>query len=333
MKIFLTGGAGFIGSHIADSLVKEGHEVMIYDNFSNGHEDNLKDIIDKIKLIKGDILNKEMLFDYCPQDVDIISHQAAQLEIFKCIEDPVVDLTVNTIGTLNILELARIKKIKKVINASSACVYGQAQYIPQDEKHPTLPNWPYGASKLLAEHYGRIYMENYDIKVVSLRYGIVYGPREWHGRALTMFLSRIYQKKDPVVFGDGNCSRDFINVYDVVDFHKRCLTTEEVFGNSFNIGTGVGTTIRDLAEKVCNILTECNITPVFEDVKEGNYSKNMPTRKRIPQELQKMVLSNKFAEKVTGFKPKISLEQGIKEEYTWICQNSHRWDMEGIVKV
>lgn len=333
MKIFLTGGAGFIGSHIAESLVREGHDVIVYDNFSSGHRDNLKSIESQVSIIEGGILDKGKLFSACPDDVDLISHQAAQLEIFKCIDDPIIDLSTNTIGTINVLELARRKNIKKIINASSACVYGQAQYTPQDEGHPTLPNWPYGASKLIAEHYSRIYMESNGIKVVNLRYGIVYGPREWYGRVLTMFLSRIYQGKRPVVFGDGSCLRDFVNVHDVVDFHNLCLNNEDVFGKSFNVSTGIGTSIRDLAELACRVLTNGKIKPMYEELKEGEFSRNMPTRKRIPQELKKMVLSYELANKITGFQPKVSLEQGIKEEYGWLCQNAHRWDMKGVVKV
>lgn len=333
MKIFLTGGAGFIGSHIAESLVKEGHEVIIYDNFSSGHRVNLKNIENKISVIEGDILDRKVLYTSCPEGVDLISHQAAQLEIFKCIDDPVIDLSTNAIGTINILELARRKKINKVINASSACVYGQAQYTPQDEKHPTLPNWPYGASKFSSEHYCRIYMESYGIKTVNLRYGIVYGPREWYGRVLTMFLVRIYQGKNPVVFGNGENLRDFISVYDVVDFHNRCIYCKDVYGKSFNIGTGIGTSIKDLAEIVCKTLTNDKIKPIYENVEEGKFSQNMPTRKRIPQELKNMVLSYKLANKITGFTPKIPLAQGIEEEYEWLCSNPNRWNMEEIVKV
>ena len=333
MKIFLTGGAGFIGSHIADALVAGGHEVIIYDNFSSGHMENLSGIEGKIKIIKGDILDKEKLFSSCPKGVDVISHQAAQLEIFKCLDDPVIDLKTNTIGTVNVLELARSRNIRKVINASSACVYGQPEKIPQTEEHPVRPNWPYGASKLVAEHYARIYMETYGINVVNLRYGIVYGPREWYGRVLTMFLSRIYQKQVPVVFGDGSVLRDFTSVFDAVDFNMRCLENKNVWGRSFNVSSGIGTSVKELSEITCRVLGEGRIKPVFEDVKEGEFSRNMPTRKRIPQELKAMVLSCGLAGEITGYKPMHTLEQGIKEEYDWLLRNPDRWDMKGMVKV
>ncbi len=334
MKIFLTGGAGFIGSHIADSLVQDGHETIIYDDFSSGHRDNLKNVTNNAQIVIGDILDKEKLFDLCPEDVDIISHQAAQLEIFGCIDDPVMDLTTNAVGTINILELARRKNVSKVIIASSACVYGQARYVPQDEeKHPTMPNWPYGASKLVAEHYARIYMESYGVRTVNLRYGIVYGPREWYGRVLTMFLSRIYNGLAPVVFGKGECLRDFVSVHDVVNFHNKCLTNDDVVGKSLNVGTGLGTSVRDLAEMICRILTGGEMVPIYEDVPEGEASSNMPTRRRIPRELKQMVLACELGNKILGFEARIPLEKGVREEYEWLCKNPDRWDMNGLVKV
>ena len=334
MKVFLTGGAGFIGSHIADSLVQDGHETIIYDDFSSGHKDNIKNVMNSAEIVEGDVLDKEKLFDICPENVDVISHQAAQLEIFGCIDDPVMDLTTNAAGTINILELARRKNVSKVIIASSACVYGQAKYIPQDEeKHPTMPNWPYGASKLVAEHYARIYMESYGIRTVNLRYGIVYGPREWYGRVLTMFLCRIYNGLPPVVFGKGECLRDFVSVHDVVDFHNKCLTNDDVVGKSLNVGTGLGTSVRDLAEMVCRILTGGEMEPIYEDVPEGKASSNMPTRRRIPRELKQMVLACELGNKILGFQARVSLDKGIREEYEWLCKNPDRWDMNGMVRV
>jgi UDP-glucose 4-epimerase len=333
MKVFLTGGAGFIGSHIAESLVGLGHDVTIYDNFSSGLRANLEAVAGKVRVREGDILDKAALFAACPDGVDVISHQAAHLEIFKCIADPVEDLTNNTVGTINVLELARQKGVGRVINASSACVYGQARSCPQPEDHPKQPNWPYGASKLAAEEYGRIYMETFGIKVTSFRYGIVYGPREWYGRVLTMFLARAYNGLPPVVFGDGSCVRDFINVADVVEFHNRCMVSDSAWGRSFNVGTGVGTSVRALAEMVCEVAGEGRLKPVYEDVPEGGLSSNMPTRRRIPQELKQMVLGGELAKRLTGFVAARDLRAGIREEYEWLRRHPDRWNMAAPVKV
>jgi UDP-glucose 4-epimerase len=224
MKIFITGGAGFIGSHIVDNYVSKGHEVIVYDNFSSGKIENLKNVINKIKIINGDILDFEKLKKYCDKDVDVISHHAAQLEIFKCLKNPAFDLKTNTIGTLNILELAKLKKIKRIINASSACVYGQSSAKQQSEYgHEKKPHWPYGVSKLCSENYCEIYQNNYNMKITSLRYGIVFGEREWLGRVLTMFLSRALQNKSPVIFGNGRAIRDFIHVSDVAKINQLLL--------------------------------------------------------------------------------------------------------------
>jgi UDP-glucose 4-epimerase len=178
-KILVTGGAGFIGSHIVDSLVNQEAKVIVYDNFSFGKKENLMNSFNKIKIIRGDILDYSLL-EKVMKGIDFVSHHAAQLEIFKALSDPVDDLRTNTIGTLNVLKAAQKAGVKKIVYASSACVYGQPQYTPQDENHPTNPNWAYGISKLAAEKYCQIFMQDVGIPVVSLRYGIVYGPCEWY---------------------------------------------------------------------------------------------------------------------------------------------------------
>ena len=184
-KIFLTGGAGFIGSHIVESLLKEGAKVTIYDNFSSGSMENLKAIEGQVTIIKGDILDYPAL-EAAMRGHDLVSHQAAQLEILKCVDDPLWDLQVNTGGTVNVLRAAKSVGVRKAVLASSACVYGQTDADQQTEDHPTQPNWAYGVSKLAGEHYARIYMTDYGLPVVNLRYGIIYGPREWYGRVFTI---------------------------------------------------------------------------------------------------------------------------------------------------
>lgn len=333
MKIFLTGGAGFIGSHIAESLVSAGHEVTVYDDFSSGSLENLQPILSRIQVVTGDILDSERLADLCPSDTDVISHQAAQLEISKSLLDPASDLRSNAGGTLGILELARKKGIRRIIAASSACVYGQPESVLQTEDHPLRPNWPYGASKLAAEHYCRIYQESYGLEVTQLRYGIVYGPREWYGRALTMFLARLFQGHAPVVFGRGEAVRDLVHVSDVVDFHLRCLRESSTVNEVFNVGTGIGISMIQLAELACEVVTGGELRPVFEEVSEGKDSLLMPTRARTPQELKGMVLSIEKARRLTGYSPRLALKEGIRAEFEWLKQNPHRWAMNSRVKV
>ncbi len=251
----MTGGCGFIGSHITQSLSNKGAQVIAFDNFSSGYRENLEGLSGDVRIIQGDIMDYRKLSQAC-KGLDVISHQAAQLEITKALADPITDLKVNTEGTLNVFRAAVENGIRKIIYASSAGVYGEARTLPQTEEHPTDPNWPYGVSKLAGEKYADIYSKYYGIKISCLRYGIVYGPREWYGRVLTLFLRRALEGKPPVLWG-GDQIRDFIFVTDVVDFHDRLLEESDRAMGVFNVGSGQGTTIRNLAEKVAS-RTEAN---------------------------------------------------------------------------
>ncbi|MFC1804509.1 NAD-dependent epimerase/dehydratase family protein [Candidatus Omnitrophota bacterium] len=329
-RIFITGGAGFIGSHIAESLISKGHKVTIYDNFDSGSPENIRSFKDKVKVIRGDIMDYSKLLR-AMKGHDVISHQAAQLEILRCIDDPLVDLRSNTVGTLNVLKAAAKNKIKRLINASSACVYGQAESLPQGEGHPKNPNWPYGVSKLAAEKYCRIFQDYYGICVTSLRYGIVYGPREWFGRVLTYFIKRALEKKPLIVF-DRKVTRDFIFVDDVVRFHNLCLTKSSTGGQVFNVATGKGTDLYGLAKKVKEV-TGLKDRIIFDSPQEGRPSKYMPERKRLPAELKKMVLDTGKAKKLTGWNPQVDLAEGIRREFLWLKANRRRWSSKGRIRV
>jgi len=325
-KFLVTGGAGFIGSHIVDKLLEEGADkIFIYDNFSSGNESNINHLRDnkQVTIIRGDILHYDTLYRVM-RKVDVVSHQAAQLEIFRALDDPLDDLKTNVIGTLNVLKAALKCKIKMVINASSACVYGHARYVPQDENHPLRPQWPYGVSKLSAEKYCTMFYEFYGLPVVNLRYGIVYGPREWYGRVLTIFIKRVFENAPPVIFGDGNQTRDFIFVSDIAEIHKLCIEKENAIGETYNAGTGITTSVKDLANLVVKIFNK-SLTPIFENPKQGSYSRLVPYRRRIPGELIHMVLNAKKAERELGWKPQVKLEEGIRAEIEWFAKNTSLW--------
>jgi len=322
-KIFVTGGAGFIGSHIVESLVRKGAKVTIYDNFSSGKIENLESILKKIKIIKGDILDYTQLLK-AMKGSDIVSHQAAQLEITRAIENPVEDLNVNTIGSLNVFKAAVENKVRKIITASSAGVYGQARYIPQDEKHPTEPNWAYGVSKLAEEKYADIFSKLYHIPIISLRYSIVYGPKEWYGRVLTIFLKRAMERKPLIVFGDGRQIRDFIYVGDLVKLHNLCLEKNNLSNEVFNVSSGRGVNINQLAKMVLKVTGKPNAKVIHEEVIEGKKSRYF-NRKRLPIELKTMVMSYKKAKKLLRWEPKVSLREGLLLEYEWLKNNKNRW--------
>lgn len=322
-RILVTGGAGFIGSHIVDSLVESGAEVLIYDNFSSGFLDNIKHHEKRVAVIKDDILNYASL-ERAMDGIDIVSHQAAQLEIFLATSKPEHDLEVNTIGTLNVLKAAKQKGVSKVLNASSACVYGQVNSASREDDNVT-PNWTYGVSKLAAEKYAQIYNDYNGLPVVSFRYGIVYGEREWYRRVLPIFLKRVINGESPVIFGQGEQVRDFVYVKDLVALHNICIENDDANGQVFNVGTGKGTTVVELAETAVT-LSDLKLEILFEDTKEGEFSKLVGDKKRNAAELKTMLLDISKANRLLAWEPRTSLRDGLKAEFDWAKQNLSRWD-------
>lgn len=321
-SVLVTGGAGFIGSHIVDSLVKKGAKVTVYDNLSFGTTENLEEVKNDINFIEADILDKESL-EKAMRGIDVVSHQAAQLEIFLATSNAEWDLRVNTIGTLNVLETAKKFDIYKVINASSACVYGQKQGKTAEEDH-RHPNWTYGVSKLAAEEYGKIFNDYNRLPTISLRYSIVYGEREWFRRALPIFIQRAIQGEAPVVFGDGSQLRDFIHVSDVVTLHNNCIINDNAVGEFFNVSTGIGTSIRELAQQVTDLFLDGRDV-LFENLIEGDTSQLVKGKKRNSAELKSMILSPDKATRILDWSPTITLKEGLQREYVWALNNQHRW--------
>lgn len=323
-KIFLTGGMGFIGSNIAQLLVKQGAKVIIYDNFSTGYWENIAGIKNKVRVIKGDILDYKKL-EKSMRGCDMVVHEAAQLEIARCMEDPVEDLTINTIGTLNVFKAAVEGKIKKVVWASSAGIYGQLTQRPQmEDTHPQNPNWQYGVGKLAIEKYANIFFEMYNLPIYSLRYSIVYGPNHWYGGALSIFLRKMLEKKDIPIFGDGRQTRDLIYVGDVAELNLKALECDIKGHVIVNGSSGKEISIKQLAETVIKSVGGKDRKSFFDPTKEGEVSKNIG-RMRLPSELKSLCMSNKKAQKLLGWKPKMKLADGIKMEFDWLKKHPNRW--------
>lgn len=323
-KVFITGGAGFIGSHIVRDLLDAGANVTVFDNFSTGLKENLEGLDGPIEVVKGDILDYESLI-VAMRDHDVVSHHAAQLEITRGISNPIYDLTTNAIGTLNVLRAAQELGIPKLVEASSAGVYGQAVADMQSEEDATEPNWEYGVSKLACEKYASIACERTPgLAIASLRYAIVYGEREWYGRVLTLFLKRALERQPPVIFGDGEQVRDFVYVGDICALHRHCLTADFEGHLVLNGSTGTGTSIRELAHLVCEV-AELDSEPIFDEVEEGQRSEIADGRLRLPSELRIMRMSWDRAAREVGWAPEMPLRDGIAREWRWLCEHSSRW--------
>jgi UDP-glucose 4-epimerase len=324
-RVLVTGGAGFIGSHVVESLVKQGARVRVFDNFSSGYLENLAAVRDDIEIVEGDVRDADAVRS-AVKGCEIISHQAAQLEIIRCIDDPVEDLRSNAIATLNVLEAAAKASVARVVYASSACVYGQPVYLPSDEtKHPTEPNWAYGVSKLACEKYAAIYHQMTRIPMTGFRYSIVYGPREWYGRVLSIFLKRLGMGQPPVIFGEGSQQRDFIYVGDVVSANDAVIAQDLPGHEVFNVSTGVGTSVAELARLTIRV-TGVAVEPIHEHISPGERSQIVEQERiRLPLELEAMVLDRKKAHKRLGWEPLVGLQAGLAKEWEWHLKNRERW--------
>lgn len=325
-RVLVTGGAGFIGSNLVDRFLKEkAAEVVVYDNFSTGIKKHLEN--KPITIIEEDILNSEKL-KKATEGIDIISHHAAELEVFTGIENTIHDLKTNIIGTFNVLNAALQNKVKKVIYASSGGVYGQAQSLPETEDHPLMPHWPYGVSKLAGEKYCVQYHLLYGLPTVSFRYGIVYGPREWYGRVLTMFIKRLMEEQPPVIYGDGEQRRDYVFIDDVVEANMLAIKNDDVNGMVFNVGGGRSYSINEVAKTVIKHLGLPDTRPIYDDPNPGEASKHQPYRKRLPGELKDFILDNSLINEVLGFEPRTNFDEGVKKEIEWIRENPGLWDYD-----
>jgi len=317
MKILLTGGCGFIGSHILDNYLAEGHEVTVVDNFRSGRLENIKHQLDNKRLtcMFGDILDENFVRSL-GTDFEVVNHHAAQLEITRCIDFPQEDITSNMIGTTNIFEHAkRCKHIKRVIYASSAAVYGQAQSKMQKEVDPINPHWVYGVSKYATELLAKIYSQQLGIPFFGLRYSIVYGTREWYGRVLTLFVKNSIRDGKVIVFGKGDEVRDFIHVKDAAGVNSILLRANSKGSTIYNVSSGKTVSIKELAEKVRD-LSGCEI--IFEDVKEGESSRLLNIgRIRLPGNVIYSCMDNSKAKKELGWQPTVQFDQGLREEFDW----------------
>ena len=301
MKFLVTGGAGFIGSHIADALVGNSDKVKVIDDFSSGRMENLQPVLNKIELIKGDIRNKELVAK-AAEGVDYILHQAALRSVPKSLANPELYNDVNINGTLNILTAARDAKVKRVVIASSSSIYGDIEKFPEREDFlPELIS-PYGLTKLAAEYYSRIFNKIYGLETVNLRYFNVFGPRQSleneYAVVIPKFITCILKDEPPPVHGDGKQTRDFTYIANVVQANIKSAVTPGIKCEVFNIACGKAYAVLDIIKYVNKILGK-DIKPKFWPIRPGD-------TKHTLADISK-------ARKLIGFKPEIGFEEGLKK--------------------
>ena len=296
MNILVTGGAGFIGSHITDTYIAEGHNVIVVDNLSGGFLENINP---KAKFYKLDIRSEKLEDVFQKEKIDVVNHLAAQMDVRRSVSDPKFDASVNVLGGLNIFESARKHRVKKIIFSSTGgAIYGEQDYFPADEEHPTRPLSPYGITKLCTEKYLFFYKAVYGINHIILRYANVYGPRQNpHGEAgvVAIFCNKMLKSEQPVINGDGKQTRDYTFVGDVVKANLLALACDG--SNIYNIGTSIEADVNKLFLQL-RIHLNPSCPEQHAPAKDG--------------EQQRSVISFKKIERELGWKPTIQLEEGLR---------------------
>jgi len=297
MKILITGGAGFIGSHIANQYLDAGHEVVIVDDLSSGCRENIPS---QAKFYEISIESPEVEDIVAQERPDILNHHAAQIDVRKSVANPVRDAQINILGALNIFEAVRKHGIKKIILASTGgAIYGEQDSFPADELHRTDPLSPYGAAKLAVEKYLYFYQETYGIPFVSLRYANVYGPRQnSYGEAgvVAIFINNLLNSELPTIYGDGKQTRDYVFIEDVVACNLKAL--EPIVSGIFNVGTGVETDVNELIQELLQ-LTGTDLSPRYVPTRPGEQRRSCLK----PGSLQKL--------------PPIPLSEGLQKTVNW----------------
>jgi len=297
MKILVTGGAGFIGSHIVDAYIKAGHDVVIIDDLSTGRIQNVNK---NAELVCANVQDVEVEEVFQRHSFDAVNHQAAQMDVRRSVEDPIFDAKNNVIGLINVLQNCVKYRVKKVIFASSGgAIYGEQNQFPADEEHRLQPYSPYGITKLIGEKYLFFYALNYGIKYTALRYANVFGPRQNpHGEAgvVAIFTKMLLKNQQPIINGTGEKTTDFVYVKDVVRANLLALEYEE--NNIFNVGTARETNINELYNSLCKAVGN-NLEAKHGPAKEGEQFRSVISYKKIEKEL--------------GWKPTYTVDKGLEE--------------------
>jgi len=309
-KVVVTGGAGFIGSHIAEQWINDGAEVHVIDNLRSGFLSNLENL-NGVIFHKGSVTDKSLVFDVL-QDADYVHHLAALVSVPESIEKPYECVEINIIGLLNILEAARYHKVKKVVFSSSAAVYGDNEELPKTINSIPDPKSPYGITKLEGEYYLKMYNKEYGLGTVSLRYFNVFGPRQnpnsQYAAAIPIFIKKALADEPVTIFGDGTQTRDFIYVKDVVKANLLAAKNDKVSG-VFNVALGKSISINEIAREIIK-LTNSKSQIVYEEERKGDIKHSAASIKETVEQL--------------NFHPENSLIEGLKKTIDYFRNNHFR---------
>jgi len=308
MRILITGGAGFIGSHLCDKYTQEGHVVLCLDNFLSGNLMNVRHLLDcrNFRLIRGDVRDYDLL-ERLVRDVDVVFHLAAQVHVDRSYVEPRMTYEINVLGTQNVLEAARIHDTQKVIHASSSEVYGSARYVPIDEEHPLNAPHPYGASKIAADRMCYAYVQTYGMNISIVRSFNVFGPRQrdlGYGGVISIFARRVLSNLPPIIYGDGLQTRDYTYVEDTVRAYDLVLQHNEPLTEPINLGTGKEISILELANRTIELCGKRGqIQPVHTEPRIG--------------EVKRLIADPSRARQLLSWEPRHSFEDALRLFVQW----------------
>jgi nucleoside-diphosphate-sugar epimerase len=301
----VTGGAGFIGSHIVDALLEIGCTVRVLDNLATGRLANLDHVRDRITFLEGDIRDRDML-DKAVSGCQVVFHEAAVVSVPQTVETPIASAMVNDMGTLYVLEASRKQGVKRMVMASSCAVYGDDPELPKNEAMPPCPMSPYAVHKQTGERYGKVYSDLFQMETVCLRYFNVFGPRQDPSSAysgvISIFMTRATTGEKPLIFGDGSQSRDFVFVKDVVRANLLAASVDGIGGTVFNVGTGESVTILELWQMISQ-LAGCDLTPDHVSPRPGD--------------IYASLADIGLAGALLGFRPGHAFHSGLKTTFQW----------------
>jgi len=299
MKILVTGGAGFIASQIADAFINEGHEVHILDNLSTGFEKNINK---KAHFIESDISSASILEIFSKANFDVVNHHAAQIDVRKSVNDPIFDASTNILGTINLLQACIKTGVKKFMFASTGgAIYGEQEYFPADENHPTKPVSPYGITKLTIEKYLFFYKNEYGLNHTILRYANVYGPRQnpfGEAGVVAIFANKLLKNENPIINGNGNQTRDYVFVEDVVKANLMTLNSKT--SNIYNVGTGIESSVNELFTKL-NAVAGGAAAEKHGPAPKGEQLRSVITSEKLFKDFR--------------WKPSIKIEEGLRKTF------------------